>query len=88
MTCICDARFSGVDEQEYCARGCPSCYCHDMTFSEKINYLADDLKMDWKAIANHLKVTGPTVNRWMKDLNEPHEYMIPGIIKALAELQR
>ena len=26
--CICDARFSGMDEAEYCARGCPSCTCH------------------------------------------------------------
>lgn len=25
--CTCDARFSGVDEQEYAARGCPECVC-------------------------------------------------------------
>ncbi len=27
MECKCDARLSGVDEGEYCARGCPSCIC-------------------------------------------------------------
>jgi hypothetical protein len=25
--CICDARWSGRDDQEWCARGAPSCYC-------------------------------------------------------------
>ena len=26
--CICDARFSGLDEAEFCARGCPNCTCN------------------------------------------------------------
>lgn len=27
IDCLCDAQFSGRDEAEYCARGCPSCSC-------------------------------------------------------------
>ena len=29
--CVCDARFSGIDEAEYRARGCPSCECAHLT---------------------------------------------------------
>lgn len=88
MTCICDARFSGIDEAEFCARGCPNCYCENMTFEEKINYLAEDLVMDASAIASHLQVTGATADRWLQGLSEPHKYMQEGVIKALAELQK
>lgn len=27
--CTCDARFSGIDEQEYINRGCPDCICSE-----------------------------------------------------------
>lgn len=34
--CVCDARFSGNDEAEYRARGCPSCSCEsDYNISRK-----------------------------------------------------
>lgn len=31
-TCICPARFSGVDEEAYKAAGCPSCTCKHPVF--------------------------------------------------------
>lgn len=43
--CTCDARFSGVDEAEYCARGCPDCYClEDFSLSEIEAHIDPDPK--------------------------------------------
>lgn len=40
MICVCDARFSGNDASEWCARGCPSCICHRKEFKEVLLKLA------------------------------------------------
>ena len=36
VDCQCDAWWSGRDEAEYCARGCPSCSCGNMEETEII----------------------------------------------------
>lgn len=68
--CKCDARFSGNDEAEYRARGCPSCVCgmiedgdviHHMTpvkFEEVMQRVEDDRKQrQQQAMDEHMVKT-------------------------------
>ena len=50
--CRCDARFSGVDEAEYAARGCPSCTCEWRSDFEKLGDAFAQLK---RAIAKEIE---------------------------------
>jgi hypothetical protein len=43
MKCQCDASWSGRDEAEYCARGCPSCTCGMIDYKAKTPLLSFDV---------------------------------------------
>lgn len=39
--CLCDARWSGIDELEYSACGCPNCSCKHLAALARLQALVD-----------------------------------------------